>query len=122
MKSILTFIFIISTLCIYAQKPETNNVVYADSTKIVSFFTNFEESKMACKDGYAMNGYIVNISYDQAKKLDGKKIKVTGLFTIITGLKNLPKEYDKNGNEIIMQGRLNDIEYIDSPTIEIITK
>ncbi len=120
MKNILTVIFIICSLYINAQKTSKTNPELSDTTKTVSFLINFDESKMACKDGYAMNGYIVNISYEKAKKLNGKKIKVTGLFTLITGLKNQPKEYDKNGNEIIMQGRLNDIEYINSPTIEII--
>ena len=120
MKNILTFIFFISSFCLNAQ--QTNKTELTDTTKLVSLITNFDEPKMACKDGYVINGYIVNISFDQAKKLDGKKIKITGLYTIIKGLENQPKEYDLNGNEIFMQGRLNDIKHIESPIIEIIEK
>ncbi len=119
MKNIFTFLFLISSICLYAQQTKTTEF---DTTKIVSFVTNFDEPKMACKDGYAINGYIVNISYSQAKKINGKKIKITGLYNIVNGLENQPKEYDQNGNEIFMQGRLNDTKHIESPTIEIIDK
>jgi hypothetical protein len=40
-----------------------------------------------------MNGYVVDISYkqyQQLKKLDGKKIRVSGKVTIVKGIKNLP--------------------------------
>ncbi len=122
MKNILTFIFLTSTVCLFAQQTDTTKTEMTDTTKIVSLITKFDEVKMACKDGYFIDGYIVNINFDQAKMLDGKKIKVTGLYTIVKGLGNEPKEYDKNGNIIFMQGRLNDTKHIESPIIDIIDK
>jgi hypothetical protein len=74
----------------------------------------------ATKDGIYLNSYVVNIDYEKAKKLNGKTIKVSGKVTIIKGLKNSPKEYDKEGHDIIQQGRENDTKYIESPMIEII--
>ena len=77
MKNILTFIFLTSTVCLFAQQTDTTKTEMTDTTKIVSLITKFDEVKMACKDGYFIDGYIVNINFDQAKMLDGKKIKVT---------------------------------------------
>jgi hypothetical protein len=122
MKNFLTFIFLTATVSLYAQQAKATKTEMADTTKIVTLLTKFKESKMACKDGYLIDGYIVNISFDKAKMLDGKKIKVTGKYTIVKGLENQQKEYDKNGNEIYMQGRLNDSKHIESPTIDIIKK
>jgi hypothetical protein len=59
------------------------------------------------------------VDYDQAKKLYGKKVKITGTVHIVKGLKSQPKEYDKNG-EIVEQGRQGDAKHISSPVIEII--
>lgn len=74
----------------------------------------------ATKDGIWLNGYIVNISFSEVKRLDGKKVKVSGIVTIQKGLKNLPKKYDENGIELIQQGRQSDTWYIEYPIIEII--
>lgn len=74
----------------------------------------------ATKDGIYLNDYVVNIDYEKAKKLNRKTIKVSGKVTTIKGLKNLPKQYDKEGREIIRQGRENDTKYIEYPRIEII--
>lgn len=109
----------ISSICLYAQQPKEE---ISDTGKVVTIITKFEEPKMACKDGYAINEYIVNISFDQAKKLDGKKIEITGSYTIVKGLENEPKEYDQNGNEIMMQGRLGDSKHIEMPVIKVIEK
>lgn len=122
MKNILTFILLTSSACIYAQQAKTTKAEMTDTTKEVSLITKFNETKMASKDGYLVDGYIVNINFDQAKMLDGKKIRITGHYIIVQGLENTPKEYDKNGNPIYMQGRLNDTKHIESPTIEIIEK
>lgn len=106
----------------YSQQRDTSKTDISDTTRNISFIANFDEQNMASKDGYVISGYVVNIDYDQAKKLDGKKIKISGLYTIVKGLENQAKEFDQNGNEIYMQGRLNDTKHIDSPTIEIIEK
>jgi len=42
----------------------------------VTFTVIFDATKET-KDGYYVNGYIVNINHKQAKKLNGKKIRVT---------------------------------------------
>jgi hypothetical protein len=118
MKQILILIALIIPVFLSAQ--QTNAVKPADTSNRVSFTVKFEMAKMATKDGFMMEGYVVNIGYDEAKKLEGKTIKVTGKYTIVKGLQNEPKELDKDGNEIYKQGRLNDTKRIDSPTIEIL--
>lgn len=119
MKNILTFILFISSFCLFAQQAKEE---VTDTSKVVTIIIKFDEPKMACKDGYAINEYIVNISFDQAKKLDGKKIEITGSYTIVKGLENETKEYDLNGNEIMMQGRLGDSKHIEMPVIKVIEK
>ncbi|MFH2143997.1 MAG: hypothetical protein ABIJ97_16345 [Bacteroidota bacterium] len=122
MKAILIFTFLIITICIYGQQTNSTKTGSNDTIQTVSFISDFNMNEMAAKDGYIINGYIVDLSLEQAKMFDGKKIKVTGQYTIIIGLENQPKEYDENGNIIYKQGRLNDIKYISSPTIDIIDK
>jgi hypothetical protein len=120
MKQLLTFMILFASMSLFAQQAKPAGSTTVDTSTTVSFILKFEETKMACKDGYFMNGYIVNLSYEEAKKLDGKKIKVTGVFTIVKGLKNQPKEYDEHGNIIYQQGRLHDTKFINLPKIEIL--
>jgi hypothetical protein len=115
----MSIILIIVSVCASAQTANSQKAA-TDSTKMVTLITKFNESKMACKDGYFIGGYIVNINYDEAKKLDGKKVKIIGQYTIVKGLKNQPKELDANGNKIHKQGRLNNTKFIGLPTIVII--
>jgi hypothetical protein len=119
MKNLLTIIFMIVSVCTHAQSTNSPNTA-TDSTKMVTLITKFNESKMACKDGYFIEGYIVNINYNEAKKLDGKKVKITGQYTIVKGLKNQPIELDEAGNQIHKQGRLNDTKHIELPTVVIV--
>ena len=86
---------------------------YSKSSNFVSFITKLNIAN-ATKDGIYLNGYIVNIEYDKAKKLNGKKIRVSGKVTIVKGLKNQPK------TKPISQGRIEDTKHIESPKIEII--
>ena len=118
MKQILILLTLIMPVFLSAQ--QTNRAKIADTSNMASFTTKFEMAKMATKDGFMMEGYVVNISYDRAKELEGKTIKVTGRYTIVKGLKNEPKENDSNGKEIHKQGRLNDTKRINSPTIEVV--
>ncbi len=83
-------------------------------------FTSILKIENATKDGIYINGYLVNMNYEGAKRLNGKRIKVSGEVSIIEGLKNRPKSFDDNGNLIIEQGREDDIRYIQDPVIEII--
>jgi hypothetical protein len=121
MKPILIFLF--AQFCVFAfsQTADTLNNQSKMTQDTISFITKMNIAN-ATKDGIYLNGYIVNIGYDKAKKLDGKTIKVSGKVTIMKGLKNLPKVYDENGNEIIIQGREEDTKLIESPIIEIIKK
>lgn len=67
-----------------------------------------------------MNGYVVNISYEEASKLNGKTIKVTGKVKIVKGLDSESKEFAANGEEILKQGRSGDTKHILSPKIKIL--
>ena len=75
---------------------------------------------METKDGYYLGGYLVNIDHLQAKKLDGKKIRVSGTVTIIEGLESQQQERDPAGNPIMKQGRAKDIRFIADPRIEVV--
>ena len=119
MKLILIFLFVQLAATVFSQTSEKlpkQSEVAMDS---ITFVTKLNIAN-ATKDGVYLNDYVVNIDYEQAKKLDGKTIKVSGKITIIKGLKSLPKEYNEKGNEIIQQGREKDTKYIDNPKIEII--
>ncbi|MEP7372511.1 MAG: hypothetical protein ABI675_03920 [Chitinophagaceae bacterium] len=54
--------------------------------ELVTFITKLDIAN-ASKDGIYLNNYVVNISYEKAKKFHGKKIRVTGRVTTIQGLK-----------------------------------
>lgn len=122
MKQHLTLIFLFASISLFAQQTKHAGSTTADTSNTVSFTLKFEETKMTCKDGYFMNGYIVNLGYEEAKKIDGKTIKVTGVFTIVKGLENQPKEYDEHGNILYQQGRLQDTKFINLPKIEILNE
>ena len=75
----------------------TTNLINGQTVKNannVSFIITFDINK-ATKDGYYVGDYIININSEKAIKLDGKKIKITGKFQIVKGLKHKPKKYDK---------------------------
>jgi len=119
MKFILPFLFVLFNLTSFSQVTDTLKNQPKKKSDLVSFIAKLDTAN-ATKDGIYLNGYVVNIDYGQAKKLNGKKIRVTGKVTIVKGLNNIPKEYDQNGNEIIRQGRAEDTKHIESPKIKII--
>ncbi len=80
----------------------------------VSFTTVFLSSN-ATKEGYYMEGYVVEISEEEAKGLEGKKVRVTGKVTLVAGIGS---GIDSNGEAV--QGRQGDTRFISNPTIEII--
>ncbi len=120
MKTILSFILLAFHGGLYAQPSKVTKAEVTDTTKAVSLITIFDETAMACKEGYLIDGYVVNISFNQARILDGKKIKITGYYTIVQGLESKPKEYDKKGNIIHSQGRFKDTKHLESPAIDLI--
>lgn len=96
----------------FSQKTDTVKKQLSKPPRFVSFIARPDIAN-ATKDGIYLNGYVVNISYDEIKRLNGKKIKVTGKVSIVRGVKNLP-------GEEVRQGRAEDTRYIGSPKIEIV--
>ncbi|MDP4265028.1 MAG: hypothetical protein Q8941_21045 [Bacteroidota bacterium] len=119
MRYILILLFILFNLISFSQAADTLKSQSNKTPGRVTFIAKVDIAT-ATKDGIYLNGYVVNIDYEQAKKLNGKRIKVTGKVTIVKGLNNQPKEFDKNGKEIIKQGRSEDTKHILSPKIKII--
>lgn len=85
--------------------------------KRVTFITKVDIAN-ATKDGIYMNGYVVNMDYEEAQKLNGKIIKVSGKVKVVKGLDSDSKE--PNGNMPAKQGRSGDMKHILSPKIKII--
>ena len=102
-----------------AWSPRADTTMQYTPGEVVTFIAKFD-AKMETKDGYSLNGYLVNTDHSQAKKLDGKKIRVTEPVTIVEGLENQRKELDTNGNPVMKQGRAEDTNYIDAPKVEIV--
>jgi hypothetical protein len=112
MRRYISFLFLFfSCACFCQEKNALVNGLNSQSDT-VSFVTTIN-IKNVTKDGIYLNGYVVNIPYEEAKRLDGKKVRVTGKVEIRKGLK------EKNV-EKIEQGRNEDAQHITSPKIEII--
>ena len=79
----------------------------------VSFVTTVA-IKNATLEGVYLNGYVVNIDYDKLRKLNGKKVRVSGIVTIVKGLKNL------RPTKPLTQGRNEDTKHILNPKVEIL--
>lgn len=88
------------------SSPETQN---GDR---VSFITTIDTTLLT-KDGIYLNGYVVNMSYEKAKSLQGKTVRIKGRVTIVKGTASYT-----DGE--IRQGRLNDTKHINSPRIKIL--
>ena len=111
MKIILVFVTFI-LIQTKGLSQAIDSVQYISKNK-VSFVTIFDKNN-ATKDGYYVNGYVVNIDYEAGQKLHKKKIKITGKVTVVKGLKHETPEED------IKQGRYNDTKQILKPVIEIL--
>ncbi|WP_430409864.1 GW dipeptide domain-containing protein [Kordia sp.] len=106
----MSIFIIISMLCSLTSCEEKN-----DSKKEISFIAVIDSSN-ATKGGIYINGYVVEIDYDEVKKLNGKKVRITGKTKTEKGVDNT----SKGNNEIIKQGRSKDVIHIVTPKIEII--
>ena len=106
-KIILVFIslFLIQTVVL---SQAIDSVQYISKHK-VSFVTIFDKNN-ATKDGYYVNGYVVNIDYEAGQKLHMKKLKITGKVTIVEGIKD----------DDTRQGRDGDTKHILKPKIEMV--
>src|SRR5688572_24544057 len=100
MRYILIVLFILFNLNSFSQIGDTLTSRSNITSKRVSFIVKVDTVN-ATKGGIFLNGYIVNMDYQRAVELNGKTIKVTGKVTNIKGLENQPKEFNKNGQEII---------------------
>lgn len=112
MKLSLTILFLLFAISCFSQTNYTLKTTLYKTSDIVSFITKLDITN-ATKDRIYLNGYVVKIEYEQAKKLHGKKIRVTGKVTTVKAVKKLP-------GEEIRQGREKNTQYIESPKIEII--
>ena len=110
----LRLLFLLTMLTNYSllQGQHTLKPIDTKNNK-VSFITTID-IKRATLDGIYLNGYVVNIEYDKLRKLNGKKVRISGKVTIIKGLKNLPP------TKPLTQGRYDDTKHILNPKIEII--
>jgi hypothetical protein len=80
--------------------------------KRISFQTTID-IKHATKDGIYLNGYVVNIPFEQLTKLNGKTVCISGKVTIVKGIKYFPEE-------ALRQGRYEDAKHIYKPKIKVI--
>src|SRR5689334_333680 len=104
MKYLVIFIALLIHSTSYSQITDTLKVKPLPASEIVSFIAKVDTA-FATRDGIYLNGYVVNMDYGEIKRLHGKTIKVTGVVTLVKGLKNQPKELDKDGQEILKGGR-----------------
>lgn len=102
-----------------AQNNDNTNVMTENKSDTVSFITTFD-IKNATKEGFYINGYVVDVNYQKATEINGKKIRISGKVTIVKGMVNQANEKDENGNYIAVQGRLEDTKHIKNPIIEIL--
>ncbi len=119
MKQIILITFSIIVLISCSQTTETGEQKSENNTEFVSFETTLDIAN-ATKEGIYVDEYVVHIDYDKANELNGKKVIISGDVSIVKGLDNTEKEYDKSGNEIFSQGRSSDTKHIVNPTIKII--
>jgi len=96
-----------------------NTFSQSKDSSYVTFITKFDKSRET-KEGYNINGYVVDISRKKAQKLDGKKIRISGKVSIQKGLDNDPQNHNDKETEVTRGGRATDTKYILAPKIEII--
>ncbi len=109
------FVLLIIIHCAAISYGQQNISKLSNNTDTVSFIVKFDK-RNATKDGYYLGGYVVNIDYNKAKKLNGKTIRITGKVSIE---KSISSKQNADSSTII-QGRSKDIKHIESPIIEII--
>lgn len=116
MKYTFTLFFILFQLAGFSQQTDPSKAP-GKEPKRVTFITKVDIAN-ATKDGIYMNGYVVNMDYGEAQKLNGKIVKVSGKVKIVKGLDSEPKE--PGGDSQAKQGRSGDMKHIPSPKIIII--
>ena len=112
MKHTFPILFLLCCTTCFAQTKDSLKTQHKKVANMVSFVTKLHIANLT-KDGIYLNGYVVNINSEKAKKLNGKTIRVSGKVTIVKGIKQLP-------GDIQVQARQDDTKHIESPKIEII--
>jgi hypothetical protein len=105
---VLNLIFL-KSIC-WSQSTDTIKVISKNKISFITVFDNKNETK----DGYYINGFVINLSHEQGKYFHLKKVKITGKVTIIKNVKPF------NAGEDIKQGRYIDTKHLLKPVIEII--
>jgi len=118
MKRVFLFLFLHLSFMAFSQTENRSIETSSQHVDSVVFVTKLDIAR-ATKDGIYLNGFVVNMSYEDACLLNGKLIRVSGVVSIIKGLKNEPEVYE-DGYVVVCQGRQDDTKYIDSPQIGII--
>lgn len=76
-------------------------------------FTAIIDIRQATKDGIYLNGYVVNIPYEQLLRLNSKLVSISGKITVVKGVEN---ELARP----IEQGRETERKHILKPRIKVI--
>lgn len=118
-KSLFVICLGFAGIHVMGQSIVTHDMPSKETTDTVSFNTKFD-IHLATKDGYYVEGHVVHLDSELAKKLHGKNVRITGRVTIVPGIDIEPAIYDKDGNILATQGRRNDTPHILQPVIEIL--
>ena len=105
---------LVITISGVAQNIDLREKSAPDTLKLVRFTVRFHLSTLDKDDAAVLKGYVVNIGYDRAKSLDGKKIRITGYVSIIN------PSFERQPGQPIPQERQGPYKFIESPKIEIV--
>lgn len=86
-------------------KPKSNS-------KKESFVIRIDTTDGFSKDGFWMNGYVVDLGREEIEKLNGKKIKVKGELIVV---KAVERTKVVDGKIIGAQGRYSDTKHLKNP-------
>ena len=114
---IILFLAFSAVLQSYSQSIDTTTANLDSIPGRADFVVYFDKNKES-KNGYRLNGYVVNIPYETRTELHGKRIRIKGKVEIVKGVKN----DSNNPNEPKRAGWESDTKYIAKPSIEIIDK
>lgn len=114
MKLFFSFLSLFICISCDAQQKDELNHYSEDTTHIISFTTRFDMNDLNKDDETAViKGYVVFIRAEQAKKINGKNVRITGAAILKKAAKRTP-------GQIIPQERQGPYWYIESPQIVLI--
>ncbi|MBB4805297.1 hypothetical protein HNP38_000569 [Chryseobacterium defluvii] len=106
MKKLFPVLFLIFSLMVSGQKTKSSA-----GKNYVSFVTLLDIKSPTKDEGYPINGYMVNLDYEKIKKLNGRKVRISGKVITVKGL-------TKEGG--LQQGRYEDTRHILNPKIKVL--